>query len=165
MKNLVVKPGDVVVSDFGLYQHWSLVTDKLCEQGYPMLISATKRNGTVQEEKWIDVTQGKHTYVTNVSFDRPLSDVLFDARNQIGLWIYSITTNNCEHFVKKVTGLKVTSNQVVGGVAGAAIGATLVATLSENPKAIKILGVAALLAALVVLTVKATEQNESFVEI
>lgn len=160
MKNLVVKPGDVVVSDFGVYQHWSLVTDQVCEQGSPMLISATKRNGTVKEEKWIDVTQGKYTYVTNISFDRPLIDVLADARSQIGSWVYSVTNNNCEHFVKKITGLKVTSKQVTAGITGAAAGATLVATLSENPKAIKILGVAALIGGIAVLAAKATEKPE-----
>lgn len=52
--------GDIVVSNFDVYQHWSLVSDSLCEKGLPMLISATKRNGTVQEESWDVVTQGKY---------------------------------------------------------------------------------------------------------
>jgi len=160
MKGLSVNPGDVVVSDFGVYQHWALVTDQVCEQGNPMLISATKRNGTVKEEKWSDVTQGKYTYVTNISFDKDLIDVLADARSQIDSWTYSVTNNNCEHFIKKITGLKVTSKQVTAGISGAAVGATLVATLSENPKTIKILGVAALIGGIAILAAKATEKKE-----
>lgn len=99
-----IKAGDIVVSNFSVYQHWSLVSDSLCGKGLPMLISATKRTGTVQEESWDIVTQGKHTYPAEISYDRPVSEVLEHARTQIGKWKYSVTDYNCEHFAKWATG-------------------------------------------------------------
>ncbi|MBB1315762.1 MULTISPECIES: lecithin retinol acyltransferase family protein [Aliivibrio] len=158
MKTISVKPGDVLVSDFGVYQHWSIVTDKVCTKGTPLLISATQRNGTVQEEPWHDVTQGKKTYVTNAKFSKPISEVLSDARSQIGLWPYSVTSKNCEHFVKWATGLKVTSTQVTAGVVGAGAGIALVGLCSENPKFAKFLGWSILLGGLAVLGAKAVEK-------
>ena len=39
--------GDIVGTDFIVYQHWSLVSDSFCKNGLPTLISATNRTGTV----------------------------------------------------------------------------------------------------------------------
>ncbi|MDF9401348.1 lecithin retinol acyltransferase family protein [Vibrio sp. 1180_3] len=151
--------GDIVVSNFGVYQHWSLVSDSFCEKGLPMLISATKRNGTVQEESWDVVTQGKHTYPAEVTYDRSVPEVLELARSQIGKWKYSLTDRNCEHFAKWATGLKVSSTQVVAGTAGAVLGAGLVGLCSENPKFAKFLGGAVALGGLAVLVTKAIEKK------
>ncbi|EOY4517341.1 lecithin retinol acyltransferase family protein [Vibrio vulnificus] len=159
MKNIVVSAGDVVVSDFGGYQHWSIVTDTFCSKGLPQLISATKRNGTVREEPWDVVTQGKHTYVADIKYDRPVSEVLRLSRSKIGSWVYSLTDNNCEHFAKWATGLKVSSTQVVAGVSGAAAGAALVGLCAENPKAAKLLGGAVVLGGLAVLAARAVEKK------
>jgi hypothetical protein len=76
MNNLVVQTGDVVVTQFGLYQHWSVVSDRLCSLGKNMLISATKRTGTVQEEPWDDVTQGKHTYIAVSNTEKSIPQIL-----------------------------------------------------------------------------------------
>jgi len=160
LKTINVKPGDVVVSDFGVYQHWSIVTDRVCSDGSPMLISATKRNGTVQEEPWSEVTQGNKTYVANTQFSKSILDVLTDARSQIGSWSYSVTSNNCEHFVKWATGLKVSSTQVKAGVAGAGAGIALVGLCSENPKFVKFLGWSVVLGGLAVLGAKALEKPD-----
>ena len=159
MKELTVKPGDVVVTNFGLYQHWSLVTDKICEFGNYMLISATQRNGTVQEEPWHVVTDGKETYVAQVQPIHSIQHVLRKARSEIGSWKYSVATNNCEHFVKWASGLEVTSTQVKAGVVGALVGVTAVAKLSENPKALKFLGGALAIGGLAVLSAKAVERK------
>lgn len=155
---LYPKPGDVVVTNFTGYQHWSLVSDKLCELGRPLLISATKRNGTVSEEPWDTVTQGKETYVADVSYARPVSEVLAMARAQIGQWKYSVTLNNCEHFVKWVAGLEVSSKQVVAGVTGAVAGVTAVGLIAEKPTVAKFLGGAVLLGGLAVLASKANKK-------
>lgn len=160
MNTLEVQSGDVVVTDFGIYQHWSLVSDRLCSLGKNMLISATKRTGTVQEEPWDDVTQGEHTYVAVSVTEKPTSKILFDARSQIGIWPYSVTKNNCEHFVKWSSGLKVSSTQVKAGTVGAIIGAVTVGKLSENPKAINILGGAVLLGGIAVMISKAVERKD-----
>lgn len=159
MEGLVVKPGDVVVSDFGGYQHWSLVTDRFCAQGLPMLISATKRNGTVQEEPWAEVIQGKHTYVAQMETDKPAHQILSDARSQIGKWRYSLTHQNCEHFVKWATGLEVSSKQVVAGTTGAVVGAGAVALISENPKWFYFLGGALLVGGFAIAATKALEKK------
>jgi len=159
MEELLVTPGDIVVTNFGGYQHWSLVTDKVCDQGKPMLISATKRNGTVQEEPWDTVTQGKETYVAEVAANKPIQQILSDARSQIGSWGYSLTSSNCEHFVKWATGLQASSTQVKAGVGGAVVGASLVGLLSDNPKLIKFLGGALLAGGIAVATTKAIEKR------
>jgi hypothetical protein len=159
MKIMEVHAGDIVVSDFGVYQHWSIVSDVIGSNGFPKLISATKRNGTVQEESWDVVTQGKRTYVANVERERSVQEILKLARSKIGTWVYSVTDHNCEHFAKWASGLKVSSTQVVAGTSGAILGATIVGFYSEKPKAAKILGGAVLLAGLAVLASKATQQK------
>lgn len=159
MNEIVVNTGDVVVSDFGVYQHWSIVTDKLCSKGLPLLISATKRNGTVQEEPWEVVTNGKHTYVANIKYDRPVQEVLKLARSQIGSWKYSLIDNNCEHFAKWATGLDVSSTQVIAGASGALAGVAIIGTFSENPKFAKFLGGIVLIGGLAILATKAVEKK------
>jgi hypothetical protein len=149
------QPGDIVVTDFGAYQHWSLVSDTHCKLGKPMLISATRRSGTVREESWDLVTQGKQTYVTATQHPKTTHQVLSDARAMIDRWNYSVTTQNCEHFIKQITGLSGLSSQVMAGAAGAVAGAVLVGLLSEKPKLIKYVGAAALLAELAVIASKA----------
>ncbi|GAA0685405.1 lecithin retinol acyltransferase family protein [Marinobacterium maritimum] len=135
-----VLPGNVVVTDFGAYQHFSLASDQLSSNGFPKLISATKRTGTVQEEEWDAVTQGKTTFVAKVpETDLAVSVILERARSHIGQWKYSITGSNCEHFVNTVRGLKFDSKQVSAGVSGAMLGAALVGTLSEKPTTFKFL--------------------------
>ena len=160
MEEILVKPGDVVVTNFTGYQHWSLVSDKVCDQGKFMLISATERNSTVQEEPWSVVTDGKHTYVAEVETAKPVTKMLADARSQIGKWTYSLTDNNCEHFVKWATGLKITSTQVKAGVGGGIVGAGMVAALSENPKLAKFLFGALFVGGLAVFASRAVEKSK-----
>ena len=160
MNSLEVQPGDLVVTQFGVYQHWSLVSDRLCSLGKNMLISATKRTGTVAEEPWDDVTQGKYTYVAVSNSEKPVSQIISDARSQVGQWAYSLTDSNCEHFVKWSSGLKISSSQLKAGAGGAAIGALAVAALAEKPEAIKILGGAVLLAGIAVMASKAIEKKD-----
>ena len=160
MNDIPVKAGDLVVTQFGVYQHWSIVSDQLCLAGKNMLISATKRTGTVQEEPWDVVTQGKLTYVAKIATPKLVSQILDDARSKIGDWAYSVLDNNCEHFAKWASGLEFSSSQVNAGVGGAAIGAIGVAALSENPNALKILGGAVLLAGVAVLASKPIEEDQ-----
>ena len=160
MINLNVKPGDVVATNFGVYQHWSLVTDKYCDSEKPMLISATKRNGSVQEELWDVVTGGKYTYVVEAKHDKTIKEVLILARSQIGKWSYSVANNNCEHFVKWSTGLKISSTQVTNGVGGLAVGAAIVGIVSEKPTILKFLGGALLIAGMAIAVTKAVEKRQ-----
>lgn len=133
MKGIKVNPGDVVVTKFGLYEHWSLVSDRVCERGKPMLISATQRNGTVQEESWDKTTENKPTSVVSIGSIKETVDVLRDARSMIGEWQYSLTSQNCEHFVKWALGLKVESVQVKNVVAAGLFGLAM-AYIFKRPK-------------------------------
>lgn len=155
MQTEVVNAGDIVVSDFGHYQHWSIVSDAICAKGLPRLISATKRNGTVRVEDWDTVTNGCSKYRAKINYDRPVYEVLEMARSQIDSWKYSITEKNCEHFAKWATGLHVSSTQVKAGVTGAILGAGIVGLAAENPKMAKLLGGAVLLGGLAVWASKA----------
>ena len=158
MDSLIVNPGDVVVSDFGIYQHWSFVSDKICSRGKPMLISATKRNGTVKEETWDTVIQGKNTYITKVAKIKSASEILKAARSKIGKWKYAVKSNNCEHFVKWASGLEVTSTQVVNTTVGLITGAVLVGVVAENPKLEYFLGGAVVVAGIFLALTKASEK-------
>jgi len=159
VNNIKIKPGDAVVTNFNGYQHWSLVSDKQCQSGKPMLISATKRNGTVEEEPWDVVTKGKETYVAEIKTNRTIPEILSIARSQIGKWVYSLTESNCEHFVKWSTGLEITSAQVKSAFIGAATGATLVGLAAKKPNAIKFLTGALIIAGLCVSFSKAREKQ------
>ncbi|KEQ18105.1 lecithin retinol acyltransferase family protein [Endozoicomonas numazuensis] len=161
---MVVQPGDVVVTDFNFgpmpYQHWSLVSDRKCGKGQYMLISATDRTGTVQEETWDVVTQGKKTYVADIQFNTSLSELLGRARTQIGSWDYCVRTKNCEHFIKWAGGLKVTSAQVRNGVGAGVATVAVVAVLAEKPTALKYLGGFVLAAGIAVALTKAAEKTD-----
>ena len=152
------KPGDVVVTDFGSFQHWSIVTDRKCKQSKPMLISATKRNGTVKEEPWDVVTQGKNTYVADVTYTKPLLNILKDARSQIDIWKYSIFNDNCEHFVNSVIGLNISSTQIKALFVGGTAGAFLVNQIAKEPTKMKQACGAAILGAMAVSAVRAKEK-------
>ncbi len=150
--------GDIVVTDFGSYQHYSIVTDAYCADGLPKLISATKRNGTVREESWSEVTQGKHTYIADIKSERPINEMLNLARSQIDIWSYSLLNNNCEHFVMWVAGLQVSSKQVIGTLSGLATGVTVGLSI-KNPTVTKVLCSGALGALSGLLITKAIEKK------
>ena len=161
MKKLIVKAGDVVVTEMGFYQHWSIVTGEVCPNGTPMLISATQRNGTVLEEPWQIVTHGKETYVVDFARPQTTPQFLARARSKIGEWPYSVSSMNCEKFVKWAAGLQPTSRQVTSGIGAAAVATAVTITVSKNPSAYKILGIAALAGGIGVLAARAPKKLES----
>ena len=158
MNRLEVSPGNVIVTNFFGYQHWSLASDRFCRDGFPMLISATKRNGTVQEESWEMVTKGNDSYVANINTHIPVSEILRNARDQIGQWKYCLTSNNCEHFVKSCTNLEVTSTQVKAGIGGAVLGSVAVGAMAENPNLVKFLGGSLLVGGLAILLTRPSKK-------
>lgn len=160
MKEIYPAPGDVVVTSFGAYQHYSLVSDRVCETGKPYLISATARTKTVKEEPWDQVTSGKKTYVVETQLSQAPALLLEHARQYVNCWRYSVTNNNCEHFINLITNGQATSSQVKSGVAGAAVGVGLVGVLSENPTPMKLLGAAVLCAGIAVVGSKAKPKRD-----
>lgn len=158
MKTLEVKPGEAIVIDMGGYQHWALVSDRRCDAGKPMLISATKRTGTVQEETWDTVVASCRPLLASLEIKLTSAEVLSAAREHIGKWQYSVMSRNCEHFITLVTGHPVSSTQVIAGVGGALVGAAAAANFAKNPDAIKLLAGAALIAGIAVYAVRRTEK-------
>ncbi|OED55747.1 hypothetical protein BEI46_09585 [Aliivibrio fischeri] len=138
MNMLEVAPGDLIKSNFGSYDHWSIVSDSLCENGKFKLISATKRNGTVKEEEWDVVVNGKYTVVSNVESKYSPDEIIANARSQIDSWKYSLLNSNCEDFVYWASGVNISSKQVVGSVTGAAIGTATVAFCADKPTSSKL---------------------------
>lgn len=160
MKKLNVKPGDVVVTNFGLYQHWSIVSDSICSEGYYKLISASQRSGTVKEEPWHITTAGKETYVVDHKADLPVSEILENARSQIDEWDYSVARRNCEHFVNWTTKSELSSKQVSAAFNGAATGITIVAAIARTPAMFPLLGGAIAFGMFAVLITNATKKKD-----
>lgn len=139
-------PGDILVSDFSFgpidYQHWSLVSDRRCEQGIYMLISATERTGTVCEEPAHEVIQCANTYKALHKSLLPVPKTLNLARTHIGKWDYSVTERNCQHFINLVTGLGLKSSQVYAGVTAGLVGGVGTALLDDDASWLEIFSVA-----------------------
>lgn len=137
MNYLDVKPGDVVVTNFLIYQHWSIVTDKKCSDGKYMLISATKRNATVKEEPWDIVTEGHKTYKIEYERKDSIEEILSKARKQIDIWKYQLIGSNCENFIKSIIEIKGISQVSIASI-GVPLTLFFVKTIMKNPTPFKI---------------------------
>lgn len=160
-----IAPGDFLVTDFNFgpipYQHWSLVSNKKCVNGYFMLISASERTGTVMEETVQEVVQGANTYKADLKTLLPAEEVISNARELIGNWSYSVSSRNCQHFINLVAGLGLTSGQVKAGATIGFVGGLATVLLSDKPSWFKILGVAVAGAAIGVAGSKAVAKKEN----
>ena len=157
-----INAGDLVASDFGLYQHFSIASDRCSENGLPMLISATKRTGTVKEEDWNTVTQGKHTYIVQTDSVYSVEKRLTLARAQINNWKYSLFSSNCENFARGIMsgGNPASSVQVAAAITGA-ITTVLVVAKSSNETKTTICFLSLLGAAASVYLAKADEKTNN----
>ena len=132
--NKTWKAGSIVATSFSAlgclpYEHFSIVSDKVGEDGFPMLISARKKTGTVREELWTVVTGGNETRLVERTYDcMKASQVLVKARAMINKWEYSVESRNCEHFVSLVISGHLSSKQIKYGFAGGTLGVVAVAT-------------------------------------
>ncbi len=135
-----IKAGDIVETDFSVYKHYAVVSDRICSKGYPMLISASRRNGTVKEEPWDRVTGGKETKLVRKCKSREEAySIIEKARSEVDKWQYSMVKRNCEHFVNWAVTGELSSKQVRNGLVGGGLGVAGVALSSENPKVAKII--------------------------
>ena len=104
--------GTVVAIDFGWFTHSALVSTYGAD-GKPMLISATRRTGTVLEEHWDAVVQGKPVTVVARPHTRSHAmHIVANGRQFIRRWRYHATQANCEHFTSAVVSGKPFSPQV-----------------------------------------------------
>ena len=158
-----MRPGDVLVSNFQFgpidYQHWSLVSDAKCEAGFYKLISATERTGTVCEEAAHVVIQNAPTYVAKVTSLLPVPKLIESARKHIGIWDYSVTHRNCQHFINLVLGVGLKSSQVYAGLTYGLLGGVGTALLKKDASWLEIFGVALTSLAAGVVSAKAVEQD------
>ncbi len=127
-----LRPGELILTSMGNYEHKSVVSDRRCHLGKLMLISATARTGTVMEEPYDTVVMGRKTGYAQQQSDLPAHVVLEKARSQIGKWQYQVLTQNCEGFANWAGGLKVTSRQVNGVLLGAAISVCATKMIAKN---------------------------------
>jgi len=134
-----LRPGDLIMTSMGTYEHKSVVSDRRCPLGKPMLISATARTGTVREEPYDAVVMGRKTGYAQQQPNLPSHQVLEKARSQIGIWRYHLLTHNCEAFANWAGGLKVTSRQVNSTLSGAAISVCATKMICNNPRPAKLM--------------------------
>jgi len=158
LKEIIARPGSVVATEMGGYQHYSIVSDGVCQLGNYRLISATQRHGTVKEESWDEVVKGRETYVADFDTHLSIAEVISRARGQIDKWKYSVTDRNCEDFIYESLGLKGSSRQVIAGAGGAIAGAILIDKLCENPAVLKYLAGSVLVAGIAISLVKAKKK-------
>lgn len=77
-----------------------------------MLISLSRRTGTVAEEPWDDVVRGRTVEPSRLRSELPSREVVRRARSQLGRRRYNFVTGNCEHFVREALGLPPRSQQL-----------------------------------------------------
>lgn len=126
---MVIVMVNLLKIDMGVYEHLALISDRFY-QGKPMLISNTYRNGTVAEEPWDTVVEGRSYKVLPIFSQEPEYQILSRARMAIGNVKYSLSSYNCEHFVSEViTGVAESRQmQKMAWFVGASITAWYIAT-------------------------------------
>ncbi len=103
--------GDVLSMPMSLYRHFMIVVS------HDRVVHASKRKLTVSEDQLSQVCNGNTITNHGRWGDLPESEIVKQAMHEVGK-PYHITERNCEHVVRKISGLKETSPQVVfAGVA------------------------------------------------
>lgn len=111
MKSKLLQPGQPVKIGRRGYNHYAIVSDRSAG-GKPMLISLSRRTGTVAEESWDAVVQGRRVTPSALRSELPAPEIVARARAQCGRKRYRLLTANCEHFVREALGLPARSRQL-----------------------------------------------------
>ncbi|WP_369128072.1 lecithin retinol acyltransferase family protein [Pseudoalteromonas sp. GABNS16A] len=92
------------ILDIWCLGYWHrVISGPVGPNGKPSLISASSRWGTVMEEPWDVVVQGREVRLVRAPDSWPAGAEIVDkARGFIGVWKYNLFTRNCEHFVSTV---------------------------------------------------------------
>lgn len=116
-------PGSVLSIRYPLYKHFAIVSDQ-STNGKPNLISLSYRTGTVCEEAWDTVVDGRPIEPSSIMGNYSSELILKRTRQYIQNNLrYSLLKFNCEHFVRLAHGLPVESKQVQRTITGAIFGA------------------------------------------
>ena len=97
--------------DMGPYEHWALESNSFY-RGKPTLISNTRRNGSVQEESWDQVVNGRPYKRIAVTTAESPQIIIARARSAVGKTEYRLMNYNCEHFIRHVLTGVIESKQV-----------------------------------------------------
>ena len=104
-------PGAIVKVLMTGYEHYAIVSDRI-HNGLPMLISLSRRTGTVLEEAWEACTGGRKVVLSEDQGRLAPYQVLAQARSMIGRVEWDFPRLTCEHFARWTHGLKVESKQL-----------------------------------------------------
>lgn len=102
--------GEVLSIPHGFYRHYMVVV------GYDQVVHASKELKVVVSERLGDVFVGKKIKSHGRWGQLTDAEVVRRAKNEVGQ-PYSLTSWNCEHVVRKITGLKELSPQITTAIA------------------------------------------------
>ena len=111
----IYSTGAIVKVLMGAYDHYAVVSDRY-DNGKPMLISLSARQGTVCEEAWDYCAGNRKVVLSPIQGDLHPHQVVQRARSKLGEIRYSLLNRNCEHFARWAHDLKVESKQVQGAL-------------------------------------------------
>lgn len=112
LRNFPYLPGDIIKIRYETFTHYAVVSDRMGNDGFPMVIDNSAARGSVAERTWTEAVAGKSVSLSSMASSFSKSEIIACARSFIGEVRYSLITFNCESFVRKVLGLKPTSKQV-----------------------------------------------------
>lgn len=115
MYQSVYSPGAMVKVLMGGYDHYAIVSERILN-GLPMLISLSRRTGTVVEEAWEACAGGRKVVLSDDQGNLRPWQVLANARSRVGQIRWDFPRVTCEHFARWAHGLKVESKQVRNGL-------------------------------------------------
>ena len=111
----IYSTGAIVKVLMGVYNHYAVVSDRY-DNGKPMLISLSAKQGTVCEEAWDYCVENRKVVLSPVQGNLQPHQVVQRARSKLGKIKYSPLSRNCEHFARWAHDLKVESKQVQGAL-------------------------------------------------
>jgi hypothetical protein len=115
---LKYQPGNVLEVKCGLVCHFGIASDGLVD-GQQGVISNSKKHGRVAEESVDDFSGGQPISDRGYWSELSRAEVLARARNSPT--DYWVLFDNCEHFVRRVHGMKPRSPQLAWGATVGAV--------------------------------------------
>ena len=111
-------PGTVVSVRVGPFLHVGIVSDRTGPDGFPMVISSSRRRGRAVEESWQEFAGDERVSVRERHSGPEGQQIVARARRMLGT-PWDPVFSNCEHFVERACGRAPRSGQLqaVGSVA------------------------------------------------
>ena len=130
MNGLALRPGTVVATGIPWtpFYHVGIVADSVSNDGRPMIISNSQRNGGVAEESLTDFGDASTFRILGYWSELAPAEVLQRARQLVGTK-WHLTNWNCEHFVRVAHAVKSESPQLKVGLTLVASAVVIIALL------------------------------------